>query len=191
MENLRKKNEAFMRVLLGLDNADLVKIQPIDHQFSSLCLSSEETRKEMRESFASLRRDDNTIITPGEMNSLALPAFRFGPYVQDLQDVQDVKGGSAEQPHLFATGDGKIRLIPPTARCQDLLFQFWDSDVVAVVRFSGLSLQTRIVGRAVLANDEYIEEEKFPRPMGVDTGLNFGKGVELFVDIRTLQLLTQ
>jgi hypothetical protein len=82
-------------------------------------------------------------------------------------------------------------LIPPTARCQDLLFQFWDSDVVAVVRFSGLSLQTRIVGRAVLANDEYMEEEKFLRPMGVDTGLNFGKGVELFVDIRTLQLLTQ
>jgi hypothetical protein len=79
MEKLRKKNEAFMRVLLGLDNADLVKIQPIDPQFSSLCLSSEETRKEMREPFASLRRDDNTIITPGEMNSLALPALDSGP----------------------------------------------------------------------------------------------------------------
>ena len=126
------------------------------------------------------------------MNSLALPTFRFGPYVQDLQDVQDVKGGSAEQPHLFATGDGKIGLIPPTARCQDLLFQFWDSDVVAVVRFSGLSPQTRIVGRAVLTNNKYMEEEKekFLRPMGVDThpkaGLEFDKGVELFVDIRTL-----
>jgi hypothetical protein len=35
-----------------------------------------------------------------------------------------------------------------------------------------------------------MEEEKFLRPMGVDThpktGLDFDKGVELFVDIRTL-----
>ena len=54
MEKLRKKNEACMRVLLGLGDADLVRIQPIDTQFSSLCLSSEETRKEMPESFASL-----------------------------------------------------------------------------------------------------------------------------------------
>jgi hypothetical protein len=54
MEKMRKKNEAFMRVLLGLGNKELVKIQPIDTQFSSFCLSSEATRKEMPESFASL-----------------------------------------------------------------------------------------------------------------------------------------
>jgi hypothetical protein len=55
---------------------------------------------------------------------------------------------------------------------------------------SGLSPQTRIVGQAVLANNKYMKEEKFLRPMGVDThpktGLDFDKGVELFVDIRTL-----
>jgi hypothetical protein len=53
----------------------------------------------------------------------------------------------------------------------------------------------RVIGRAVIANDEYMEEEKFLRSMGIDThpqtGLNFDKGVDLYIDIRTLQLMTQ
>jgi hypothetical protein len=82
----------------------------------------------------------------------------------------------------------------PHNACEgDLLFQSWDSDVVAVVRLDG-SYHMRIIGRAVVANDEYMEE-KFLRPMGEDkhpeTGLNFDRGVDLYIDLRTLQLMTQ
>lgn len=66
--------------------------------------------------------------------------------------------------HLFATGDGKIGLMPHNACEGDLLFQFWDSDVVAVVRLDG-SYHMKIIGRAVIANDEYMEES-FLRRMG-------------------------
>jgi Heterokaryon incompatibility protein (HET) len=175
MEQLRKKNEGFMRVLLELDNADVDRVHPIDPEFSW------RWSKEMREI---LKEKDSMSRSEWEL----IPVFKFGP------DPESKKDGSPQQLHLFATGDGTIGLMPHTAREGDLLFQFWDSDVVAVVRLDG-SYHMRVIGRAVIANDKYMEEEKFLKPMGIDThprtGLNFDKGVDLYIDVRTLQLITQ
>lgn len=175
LEKLRKKNEGFMRVLLELDNADLVKIRSIDPEFAW------RWSKEMREI---LKEKDSMSRSEWEL----IPVFKFGP------EAQDVKDGTSQQPHLFTTSDGTIGLMPHTAREGDLLFQFWDSDVVAVVRLDG-SYHMRVIGRAVIANDEYTEGRKFSRPMGVDThpqtGLHFEKGVDLYIDVRTLWLMTQ
>jgi hypothetical protein len=175
MEKLRKKNEGFMRVLLELDNPDLEKIHPIDPQFSW------RWSKEMREI---LKEKDSMSRSEWEL----IPLFKFG------SESEEVKDGSSQQPHLFTTRDGLIGLMPHTAREGDLLFQFWDSDVVAVVRLDG-SYHMRVIGRAVIANEEYESSSKFLVPMGLDTdpqtGLNFDKGVDLYIDIRTLQLMTQ
>lgn len=175
LEKLRKKNEGFVRVLLELDNPDLEKIHPIDPQFSW------RWSKEMREI---LKEKDSMSRSEWEL----IPVFKFGP------ESEEVKDGSFQQPHLFATRDGMIGLMPHTAREGDLLFQFWDSDAVAVVRLDG-SYHMRIIGRAVIANEEYDSSSKFLVPMGLDThpqtGLNFDKGVDLYIDIRTLQLMTQ
>lgn len=85
-------------------------------------------------------------------------------------------------------------MIPHNTREGDLLFRFWDSDAVAVVRVDG-SYHMRVIGRAVIANDEYQSSSKFLAPVGLDTnsrtGLNFYTGIDLDIDIRTLQLMTQ
>lgn len=51
-----------------------------------------------------------------------------------------------------------------------------------------------VIGRAVIANEEYESLSEFI-PMGLDThpqtGLNFEKRVDLYIGIRTLQLMTQ
>ena len=92
------------------------------------------------------------------------------------------------------TGPARNWIGPVGAHMADLLFQFCDSDVVAVVRLDG-SYHMRVIGRAVIANEEYESSSKFLAPMGLDThpqtGLNFDKGVDLYIDIRTLQLMTQ
>lgn len=62
-------------------------------------------------------------------------------------------------PRLFATLDGQVGLIPYIAQKNDMLFQFQGSDVVAVVRVEGQH-QLKIIGRAVLANDTYVEIQK-------------------------------
>ena len=54
--------------------------------------------------------------------------------------------------------------MPYNAQKNDMLFQFQGSDVVAVVRVEGQH-QLKIIGRAVLANDTYIEELKFRLPL--------------------------
>jgi hypothetical protein len=163
---LRQKNECFEGTLLKLDKPDLDTIHPIDPHFS----------------WRKLREKDN-------MNTSELiPIFKFGPESEETENCR------SQQPYLFATRHGAIGLMPHNAREGDLLFQFWNSDVVAVVRSDG-SHHMRVIGRAVIANDEYQSSSKFLAPMGLDThpetGLNFDEGVDLYIDIRTMQLLTQ
>ncbi|KAE9367275.1 hypothetical protein N431DRAFT_350708 [Stipitochalara longipes BDJ] len=170
-ENLRKKNEGFMRVLLELDNTDLDKIHPIDPQFSWRC--SSDMAQKMRPS------EDELAWQVREKD----PKFRFGPQSEDLEH------GTSQSPRLFATIDGKVGLVPHTARLGDLLVQFYQSDVVAVVRLYD-DFQMRIVGRAVIANDDYIESSKFLAQSELFPSKDSIRG-DLLVDIRTLQLLAQ
>jgi hypothetical protein len=83
-----------------------------------------------------------------------------------------------------------------------LIFQFWNSDVVAVVSLDG-EHHMRIIGRAVVAKDEYVSGSKFYIPQDLDkivqrmegqverAGLDFENGVDVYMDIRTLQLMTR
>jgi hypothetical protein len=104
------------------------------------------------------------------------------------------------QSQVFATDDGLIGLVPHNAQKGDLIFQFWNSSVVAVVSLDG-EHHMRIIGRAVVANDEYVSGSKFYVPQDLSlyssrseferAGLDFENGVSVYMDIRTLQLTTQ
>jgi hypothetical protein len=83
-------------------------------------------------------------------------------------------------PRLFATLDGQVGLIPYIAQKNDMLFQFQGLDVVAVVRVEGQH-QLKIIGRAVLANDTYVEIQKswrrfFKRPRRQTASTNDSQG---------------
>jgi len=117
-----------------------------------------------------------------------IPMFKFGG-----SEDKDVLG----ELHAFTTCKGTIGLAPSDAREGDMIYQFWDSDVVAVVRFD-VPHYFRIIGRAVVANEEYngSDDSKFLAPMGRDThmvtGLDFNEGgTDVYMDMRTLQLMTQ
>lgn len=172
LEQVRKTNEGFIHVILELENADLDRICSINPQFS--WRSSKEMNDILKERFS---------VTVADWESI--PEFVFDPNSTDL-------GASTSQqpPHLFATSDGKVGLAPHNARRGDLLFQFWDSDVVALVRRSG-TYHSSIIGRAVIANDEYVKDKKFFKPGSGFSLSDFEKGIDLYVDIRTLQILTQ
>jgi hypothetical protein len=86
---------------------------------------------------------------------------------------------------LLATREGWMGLMPYNAQKNNILFQFQGSDVVAVVRVEGQH-QLKIVGRAVLANDTYIEELKFRLPL---TSGNW-KHIEMYLDMRILHQVT-
>jgi hypothetical protein len=165
---LRKKNEGFGRVLRELDNVDLDKIYLIDLQYS----------------WRRLTEEDNMNRSEWEL----IPMFKFGSQSVELKDR------SSQQPHLFATRHGAIGLMPHNAREGDLLFKFWNSNAVAVVRLDGI-YYIRVIERVVIANDECQSLSKFLAPKGLDTypetGFNFDERVDLYTNIRTMQLLTQ
>jgi hypothetical protein len=64
-----------------------------------------------------------------------------------------------------------IGLVPHNAQKGDLIFQFLDSDVVAVVSLDG-EHHMRIIGRAVIANDEYTSGSKFCVPRDLHKNLH-------------------
>jgi hypothetical protein len=157
-----------MRVLLELDIGDLDKIYPGDPHLSWRWL------KEMREI---LKEKDSR----GESEWELIPVYKFERH-PDFQP----HGTS----YLFATGDGTIGLMPHNARKGNLLFQFWDSDTVDVVRLDD-KLSHEDYRSSRYANDGYGGE--ISRPMRVNThpqtGLNFDKGLDLYIDVRTPQLM--
>ncbi|KAH7400339.1 heterokaryon incompatibility protein-domain-containing protein [Cadophora sp. MPI-SDFR-AT-0126] len=177
LEKLRRKNEGFMRVLLDLEKPELDRIRAIEPNFSW------KGAKDMHGVLG--------VPTKGTRSEHELlPLFKFGPE----------ENGETEPsaPRLFSTRSGVIGLIPSNARVGDMLFHFWESDVVAVVRLE--VSYVRIIGRAAIANADFTPESKFYTPSdwdqfadnGKGKGLEFEKkGIELYVDIPTLQLLTQ
>ena len=171
-EKLRKKSEGFLRVLLELGNADLDMIHPIDSQFSCRC-----DRR-----MAGQARPFTQSIAWGEWDSS--PAFKL------RSELEDLDNGILQSPHLFTTISGDIGLVPHNSQLGDLLVNFWHSDVVAVVRVYE-NFQMRIVGRAVIANEEYMDSKKF-LVQNASTGVYASSEQrDQYVDICTLQLLTQ
>lgn len=61
---------------------------------------------------------------------------------------------------LFATTEGTIGLIPSYVRKGDMLYRFWNSEVVAVVRAENNDAW-RIVGKGLLATQEHIGDLDF------------------------------
>ncbi|KAG4444118.1 hypothetical protein IFR05_000347 [Cadophora sp. M221] len=173
LEKLRRKNEGFMRVLLDLEKAELDRIRAIEPNFSW------KGAKDMHGVLGVPTRGSRS-------EHELLPLFKFGPE----------ENGETEPsaPRLFSTRSGVIGLIPSNTRVGDMLFHFWESDVVAVVRLE--VSYVRIIGRAAVANAEWTPSSKFFTPndwiQDTETGLDFeGKGIEIYMDIPTLQLLTQ
>ncbi|KAH9210536.1 heterokaryon incompatibility protein-domain-containing protein [Leptodontidium sp. 2 PMI_412] len=173
LEKLRRKNEGFMRVLLDLEKPELDRIRAFEPNFSW------KGAKDMHGVLGVPTRGSRS-------EHELLPLFKFGPE----------ENGETEPsaPRLFSTRSGVIGLIPSNARVGDMLFHFWESDVVAVVRLE--VSYVRIIGRAAIANPEYTPSSKFFTPndwmQDTETGLDFEKkGIEIYMDIPTLQLLTQ
>jgi hypothetical protein len=198
IEKLRKKNEGFMRLLIELSASDLEKACPIEPQYSW------KREKSMRE--APGERDASNkkreALTRSEWE--LIPMYKLGP--NPLYNMPE-SGAASETPvpfqsRLFATDNGLIGLVPHNTQKGDLIFQFWNSDVVAVVSLDG-EHHMRIIGRAVVAKDEYVSGSKFYIPQDLDkivqrmegqverAGLDFENGVDVYMDIRTLQLMTR
>jgi hypothetical protein len=197
IEKLWKKNEGFMRLLIELNASDLEKVCPIEPQYSW------KREKSMREALG--ERDATNkkreALTRSEWE--LIPMYKLGP--NPLYNMPESRAASEPpvvpfQSRLFATDDGLIGLVPHNAQKGDLIFQFLDSDVVAVVSLDG-EHHMRIIGRAVIANDEYISGSKFcvPRDLHKNpnnsnierVALDFENGVDVYMDIRTLQLMTR
>jgi hypothetical protein len=107
-----------------------------------------------------------------------IPMYKLGP--NPLYNMPE-SGAASETPvpfqsRLFATDNGLIGLVPH---------------------------HMRIIGRAVVAKDEYVSGSKFYIPQDLDkivqrmegqverAGLDFENGVDVYMDIRTLQLMTR
>jgi hypothetical protein len=134
-----------------------------------------------------------------------IPMYKLGP--NPLYNTPESRAASDTpvvpfQSRLFATDNGLIGLVPHNAQKGELIFQFLDSDVVAVVSLDG-EHHMRIIGRAVIANDEYISGSKFCVPPDLHknlqrlegqverVGLDSENEVDVYMDIRTLELMTR
>jgi hypothetical protein len=174
IEQLREKNEGFMRVLFNLKGADLAKVFSLNTQYS-------------------WRREVKGLLQGAMLAGLTT----FGPkFLLDAQqsasteEFDSAESSDSAKARLFLSRNGLMGLIPPSAKQGDMVFQFWNSDAVAIVRREGDYL--RIVGRAVVANEKYTDESKFQIPSDLSNSLSFlNDGQEVFMDIRTLQLMTQ
>lgn len=90
-----------------------------------------------------------------------------------------------------------VGIIPCSAQVGDLLFQFLESDVMAIARLDDNRHYCQIIGRGVVANVDSTEHSMFMRPSdhlnpdGKGYGMDFeGTTVELDVDLMSLCLLT-
>jgi hypothetical protein len=172
---LRKKNEAFMRVLLSLNRTDLAKIFSIDSHLS-WNVEHENARP-------------NRVRNKGKQQLGNLLELSVGPIrastPEGSDELKNKMESGTDDSRLFLTDTGEIGLVPPNTLQGDMIYQFWHSDSAAIVRRVGDRL--RIVGRAVAANSSFVEGSKFHK-------LDFGGNTdvkELYMDIRTLQLMTQ
>lgn len=98
-----------------------------------------------------------------------------------------------DEPRLYLTKAGGMGLAPGTAKVGDSLWGFSKSDVVAVLRTSNEPLkEQRIVGSAVIANEEYRQGQKF-QTLHIDTNSKVSRGIstEIYIDFRTLKIMTQ
>lgn len=175
LEDLRKKNEHFMRTLLEINDADLQKISSLEvslmSKLSDRLLKALDFSKDNPKNFKELPQ---TIAS----SPIEIP--------------------SDKPSHcLFATLDGVMGIMPPSAQIGDLLFQFLESDVVAIARLDETYNYCHILGRAVVANAEYTDYSMFMRPSdfldpsGKGYGMDFeGTTIPLDVDLTTLHLLT-
>lgn len=147
MSRLRLANEGFMRLLPELTDTDLEQIRPIK---TTVTWRRDTWKNQLK--FAPFFKFD----TENKWEWPPLPGHK-----------QRQQIGSPQSPHLFMTEDGVIGLAPFNARIGDRLYQFWNSDVVAVVRQWDDYLQ--IVGRAVIANPKYTPGTKFCTPLDLKT----------------------
>jgi len=180
VEELRKKNEGFMRVLLSLSRTDFGKISSIDTHFSwQEADASKRSKKQSRA--ARNRKSHEPPLISIRPTETSLPKSS-----EDASDIPDLIVGD---PRLFLTDYGAIGLAPPSARQGDRIHQFLHSDVVAVVRAHGDS--RRIVGRGVVANASFSEGSKFFEPDDVFMSSPSPYDEALYMDMRTLQMMTQ
>jgi hypothetical protein len=162
IETLRRKNADFSRVLLHMEGADLSRICSIDPDLAFPLQILGET---MREALG-LPLKESAILNPLQGEDINSDSSK---------DKRPTSTGVG--PRFFATSEGQIGPIPCNTKTEDFLFQFWNSDVVAVARWTHAhnpphnlevveidqraSASVSIIGRAVLANDTYTEDSKF------------------------------
>ena len=238
IEELRRKNEGFMRVLLDLNSRDLAKVCAIETEFMwkrepDPPKADEESVKASMEAFNKLPRFKlaqgnsdplilpfrvaGTKLKPGEFawehpadpsggdglrsslkGSQKSPRFKLAHKPTELSAVPPRSEEEILEPRLFLTRNGVMGLIPPNVLGGDLIVQFWNSDTVAIIQRQN-DHYLRIVGRAVVSNEVYIENSKFHVPRHVSKhsvapkdGFDFAEdGKDIYMDITTLQLLTQ
>jgi hypothetical protein len=183
LEELRRKNEGFMRVLFKLNRQDLAKVCPIETEF-------------WWKNKADVPRSDQP--QPPQEDFNKLPRFKLARGQSPPSNAPPRLEEPILEPRLFLSRNGVMGLMPPNARSGDLIFQFWNSDTVAIARQEGNYMM--IIGRAVVSNRTYKEGSKFHVPLdssqepadALPDGLSFGvDGMDVYTDISTLQLLTQ
>lgn len=212
LEKLRRKNEGFMRVLLDLDKAELDKIRPIDASFAwtgNLSMFGEPGWNRRRLGTGNLSMFDEPVRS---RQHLARAGDSTPSHPSDSDDEEEegqlrfpsgpldpvMPPDSPSAPRLCFTRSGVLALVPSNAEVGDKLLHFWNSDVVALVRMTdAMETVLKIVGRAVIANDQFSHSSKFYTPMDnnngeEDTGFDFEDfGYNLYMDIKTLQEMTQ
>jgi hypothetical protein len=238
IEELRRKNEGFMRVLLDLNSRELAKVCAIETEFvwkrepdppkadeASVKASMEAFNKLPRFKLAQENSDSSSLAfrvagtkhKPGEFSwerpaepigvdglkpsvkgSNKSPRFKLAHEPTEPSSLPPRSEEKIVEPRLFLTRKGVMGLVPPNVRGGDLIFQFWNSDTVAIVQKQH-DHYLRIVGRAVVSNKVYKVDSKFHVPLDVSKdlvapidGFDFTEdGKDIYMDITTLQLLTQ
>ena len=178
---LREKNEGFIRVLLSLGKSNLAKVFSINTYVS--WKADEGRSKPSKEPGVVPITSINSTVYILEGITAKLPHFAV-----TREDEDPEKQVLSDVPRLFLTETGAMGLVSSDARENDMIYQFRDCDIAAVVRKNNGYM--RIVGRAVVANERYMEKSKFRIPKFKE--FDFDKnGSKLFMDMRTLQLMTE
>ncbi|TAQ89705.1 hypothetical protein B7494_g1990 [Chlorociboria aeruginascens] len=200
---LREQNEGFMRVILKLEQPNIAKIFSYNSQFMWKA-SSPSSSFGSSGGFGMVTEPQEV----GPFSSFGSNA-NFGKITDDFpsQEIIKLSANTEDQsvqpvstdPLLFLTDTDAIGLAPHDAKMGDLVYQFCDSDVVAIVRKYENSY-VKIVGSARMARKQYKEGAKFDVPLKkvydggtetADTYLDFDRGTSIYMDIYTLQALTQ
>ena len=177
LPELRRTNEGFMRTLLEVNSRDLVKICSIETEF---------WWKGDPDPPAGASRVSTQAYLDAFDKSPRFKLRRGKPHATSSAPLCVEK--QIVDPRLYLTRLGVMGLMPLESRTGDLIFQFWNSDTVAIVRREEQYM--RFVGRGVVANNVYTERSKFQTPL-YDNFEFDANGRDLFMDIKTLQLLTQ